>query len=86
MRGTMHRQQPPCRECGRGPAVVDSDCRQQGRTFLPLTAPWSYAMVDLMETLDDDDLVRRIGAGGQDAFVALIRRYERSMATVIRAG
>ena len=51
---------------------------------MPLTAPWSYAMVDLMETLDDDDLVRRIRAGEQDAFVALIRRYERSMATVIR--
>ena len=41
-------------------------------------------MVDLMETLGDDDPVRRIRAGGQDAFVALIRRYERSMATVIR--
>ena len=41
-------------------------------------------MVDLMETLGDDDLVRRIRAGEQDAFVALIRRYERSLATLVR--
>lgn len=40
-------------------------------------------MVELMDNLRDEDLTERINRGEQQAFVVLVRRYERSLATLI---
>lgn len=40
-------------------------------------------MVDLMDNLPDEALTERINRGEQQAFVVLVRRYERSLAALI---
>ena len=40
-------------------------------------------MVELMDNLPDEELTERINRGEQQAFVVLVRRYERSLAALI---
>lgn len=40
-------------------------------------------MVDLMDNLPDEELTERVNRGEQQAFVVLVRRYERSLAALI---
>lgn len=40
-------------------------------------------MVEMMDNLPDDELTERINRGEQQAFVVLVRRYERSLAALI---
>ena len=37
-------------------------------------------MVELMENLPDEELTERVNCGEQQAFLVLVRRYERSLA------